>query len=219
GLRQALQRMGGQREQLDRRLVEISAQLATGDTPVDELEQQLQAALSQRVHAEQVLAQARTALDGVDAVMRGNEQLRHQRDEQAIAQREAIAQRRLDQQALAIHAEQLAAAATEPGFVLDDVVSGLPEDAEAGACGRLVPHVDARQRRLERGNLAANQEHAEAAQRKEYLASQAADLASALDTLEDALRKIDRETRGRFKDTFVRVNSGVQEIYPRLFGG
>jgi len=219
GLRQALQRMGGQRGQLDSRLGEISAQLATGDTPVDELEQQRQAALSQRVHAEQVLAQARTALDGVDAVMRGNEQLRHQRDEQAIAQREAIAQRRLDQQALVIHAEQLAAAVTEAGFVLDDVVSGLADDAEAGAWGRMVTDFDARLRRLEPVNLAAIQEHAEAAQRKEYLDSQDADLTSALDTLEDAIRKIDRETRGRFKDTFDRVNSGVQEIYPRLFGG
>ena len=44
-------------------------------------------------------------------------------------------------------------------------------------------------------------------------------LATALDTLEEAIRKIDRETRGRFKDTFDRVNAGVQELYPRLFGG
>ncbi|MGY0612324.1 chromosome segregation protein SMC [Luteimonas sp. A501] len=219
GLRQALQRMGGQRGQLDSRLGEISAQLATGDTPVDELEQQRQAALAQRVQAEQVLAQARTALDGVDAAMRGNEQVRHQRDEQAIAQRETIAQRRLDQQALVIHAEQLAAAVNEAGFVLDEVVAGLADEAEAAAWGRMVTDFDAKLRRLEPVNLAAIQEHAEAAQRKEYLDSQDADLTSALDTLEDAIRKIDRETRGRFKDTFDRVNSGVQEIYPRLFGG
>ena len=62
-------------------------------------------------------------------------------------------------------------------------------------------------------------EHAEAAQRKEYLDAQDTDLTTALETLEDAIRKIDRETRGRFKDTFDRVNSGVQELYPRLFGG
>ncbi|HEX2595840.1 MAG TPA: chromosome segregation protein SMC, partial [Luteimonas sp.] len=59
----------------------------------------------------------------------------------------------------------------------------------------------------------------EAAQRKEYLDAQDADLTAALTTLEEAIRKIDRETRGRFKDTFDRVNSGVQELYPRLFGG
>ncbi|MGY1529984.1 chromosome segregation protein SMC [Luteimonas sp. A649] len=219
GLRQALQRMGGQRGQLDSRLGEISTQLAAGDTPVDTLEQQRQAALAERVNAEQVLAQARSALDGVDAGLRQYEQVRHQRDEQAIAQREAIAQRRLDQQALVIHAEQLGAAVVEAGFVLDDVVAGLADDAEATAWGRMVADFDAKLRRLEPVNLAAIQEHAEAAQRKEYLDSQDADLNSALETLEDAIRKIDRETRGRFKDTFDRVNSGVQEIYPRLFGG
>ncbi|GGK04816.1 chromosome segregation protein SMC [Luteimonas terricola] len=219
GLRQALQRMGGQRGQLDSRLGEISTQLAAGDTPVDGLEQQRQAALAERVNAEQVLAQARSALDGIDAGLRDYEQVRHQRDEQAIAQREAIAQRRLDQQALVIHAEQLGAAVVEAGFVLDDVVAGLADDAEAGTWGRMVADFDAKLRRLEPVNLAAIQEHAEAAQRKEYLDSQDADLNSALETLEDAIRKIDRETRGRFKDTFDRVNSGVQEIYPRLFGG
>ena len=218
-LRQALSRMGGQRGQLDTRLGEIAAQLAEGDTPVETLEQQRQLALAERVRAEQTLAQARSALEGVDAGLRGYEQVRHQRDEQAIAQREAIAQRRLDQQALVIHAEQLSAAVVEAGFVLEDVVAGLAEDAEVEAFGKQVQDFDNRLRRLEPVNLAAIQEHAEAAQRKEYLDSQDADLTSALDTLEDAIRKIDRETRGRFKDTFDRVNSGVQEIYPRLFGG
>src|SRR3546814_3748936 len=83
----------------------------------------------------------------------------------------------------------------------------------------MVTDFDAKLRRLEPVNLAAIAEHAEAAQRKEYLDAQDADLTTALDTLEDAIRKIDRETRGRFKDTFDRVNSGVQQIYPRLFGG
>lgn len=55
------------------------------------------------------------------------------------------------------------------------------------------------------------------AQRKDYLDAQDADLNTALETLEEAIRKIDRETRGRFKDTFDRVNAGVQELYPRLF--
>src|SRR3546814_6487756 len=83
----------------------------------------------------------------------------------------------------------------------------------------MVTDFDAKLRRLEPVNLAAIAEHAEAAQRKEYLDAQDADLTTALDTLEDAIRKIDRETRCRFKDTFDRVNSGVQQIYPRLFGG
>ena len=130
--------MGGQRGQLDTRLGEIAAQLAEGDTPVETLEQQRQLALAERVRAEQTLAQARSALEGVDAGLREYEQVRHQRDEQAITQREAIAQRRLDQQALVIHAEQLAAAVVEAGFVLEDVVAGLAEDAEVEAAGKQV---------------------------------------------------------------------------------
>ena len=52
-----------------------------------------------------------------------------------------------------------------------------------------------------------------------YLDAQHADLTEALETLEEAIRKIDRETRTRFKETFDRVNAGVQELFPRLFGG
>src|SRR3546814_12709322 len=83
----------------------------------------------------------------------------------------------------------------------------------------MVTDCDAKLRRLEPVNLAAIAEHAEAAQRKEYLDVQDADLTTALDTLEDAIRKIDRETRVRFKDTFDLVNLGVQQIHLRLSGG
>jgi chromosome segregation protein len=218
-LAQALQRMGGQRGQLDARLGELAAQLSSGDAPVQALEQQRQVALEQRVAAERALAAARSALEDIDNDLRRFERTRHEREEQALAQREAIAQRRLDQQALAIKAEQLAAAVAEAGFAMDEVVAGLAADAEAAAWEKIVTDFDARLRRLEPVNLAAIQEHAEAAQRKEYLDAQDADLTTALETLEEAIRKIDRETRGRFKDTFDRVNAGVQELYPRLFGG
>src|SRR5690606_37529828 len=127
--------------------------------------------------------------------------------------------RKLDQQALAIKAEQLSGAVVEAGFLLDDVVNALPEVADVATWEKVVSDFDSKLRRLEPVNLAAIQEQAEAATRKEYLDAQDADLASALETLEDAIRKIDRETRGRFKDTFDRVNAGVQELYPRLFGG
>ena len=218
-LAQALERMGGQRGQLDARLGELAAQLSQGDAPVQELEQQRQAALEQRVLVERTLAEARSALEGIDAELREFERVRHEREQQALSQREAIAQRRLDQQALDIRATQLAEAVAEAGFVLDEVLAGLPEDADAAAWEKMVADFDAKLRRLEPVNLAAIQEHAEAAQRKEYLDAQDADLRTALETLEEAIRKIDRETRGRFKDTFDRVNSGMQELYPRLFGG
>ena len=218
-LAQALERMGGQRGQLDTRLAELASQLAEGDAPVHALEAERQAALGQRVVTERDLAAARSTLDGIDHDLRRFEQVRQQRDEQALAQREAIGQRRLEQQALSMKAEALVAAVVEAGFVVEDVANTLDEEADPSAWERVVTDLDGRLRRLEPVNLAAIAEHAEAAQRKEYLDAQDADLTTALETLEDAIRKIDRETRGRFKDTFDRVNAGVQELYPRLFGG
>ncbi len=218
-LAQALERMGGQRGQLDSRLGDLAAQMAEGDAPVQALEAERQAALEERVRADRALAQARSTLEGIDAELRQHEQVRQQRDAQALAQREAIGQRRLDQQALVLKAEQFTAAVVEAGFVMDEVLNTLPENADAGAWERTVGELDAKLRRLEPVNLAAIAEHAEAAQRKEYLDAQDADLSAALETLEEAIRKIDRETRGRFRDTFDRVNAGVQELYPRLFGG
>jgi chromosome segregation protein len=211
--------MSGQRGQLDSRLGELAAQLAEGDEPVHTLEQQRQVALEQRVTVEQNLTTARTALDGIDNELRQFEQTRHGRDEQAISQREAIGQRRLEQQALVLKAETLSAAIVEAGFVIEDVINTLTDEADPSVWEKVVNDLDGKLRRLEPVNLAAIAEHAEQAQRKEYLDAQDADLAAALETLEEAIRKIDRETRGRFKDTFDRVNSGVQELYPRLFGG
>ncbi|MEO6155577.1 MAG: chromosome segregation protein SMC, partial [Thermomonas sp.] len=218
-LAQALERMGNQRGQLDSRLGELASQLTDGDVPVKTLENERQAALSERVRTEQALAAARSLLEGIDNELRGFEHTRQQRDGQALQQREAISQRKLDQQALAIKADQFSAAVIASGFVMDEVLAALVDDADAPTWEKAVADFDAKLRRLEPVNLAAIAEHAEAAQRKEYLDAQDADLTSALDTLEDAIRKIDRETRGRFKDTFDRVNSGVQELYPRLFGG
>ncbi|PZP63213.1 MAG: chromosome segregation protein SMC [Pseudoxanthomonas spadix] len=218
-LTQALERMGGQRGQLDSRLGEITAQLNGGEDPVSELEAQRENALHERVRVERVLAEARTALDGIDNGLRQYEQTRQKRDEQALAQREAIAQRRLDQQALVLKAEQLSTAVEQAGFVLQAVIETLPEIADPAEWEAAVQQLDYKMRRLEPVNLAAIHEYGEASTRSEYLESQNADLTAALETLEEAIRKIDRETRGRFKETFDRVNSGVQALYPRLFGG
>ncbi|MEL1266229.1 chromosome segregation protein SMC [Pseudoxanthomonas putridarboris] len=218
-LSQALDRMGGQRGQLDSRLEELTLQLNEGDSPVQELEAQRQAALEHRVTADRQLNEARAALEAIDNDLRQYEQTRHQRDEQALAQRERISQRKLDQQALSLKADQLSEAVVAAGFVLDDVINTLPEVADIREWEQAVAQIDGRMRRLEPVNLAAIHEYGEASQRAEYLEAQNVDLTTALETLEDAIRKIDRETRGRFKDTFDRVNAGVQELYPRLFGG
>jgi chromosome segregation protein len=68
-------------------------------------------------------------------------------------------------------------------------------------------------------NLAALEELDTAQQRKNYLDAQSQDLNQALTTLEDAIRRIDRETRERLQHTFDEVNAHFGRLFPSLFGG
>ena len=82
--------------------------------------------------------------------------------------------------------------------------------------------IGALERRVERLgpiNLMAIEEFETASERLDYLNAQHDDLAQALETLTSVIQKIDRETRGRFKETYEKVNCGLQRRFPRLFGG
>jgi chromosome segregation protein len=68
-------------------------------------------------------------------------------------------------------------------------------------------------------NLAAIDQFKEYDERKSYLIMQKEDLLSALNSLEEAIRKIDKDTKERFKNTFDQVNLKLQEIFPKLFNG
>jgi chromosome segregation protein len=218
-LTQSLARMGSQRAQLELRLNELLGQLAEGDAPILKLQGERQTVLDQRVVVEKDLAAARSTLDGIENELRKYEQTRQQRDQQALAQREAISARKLDEQAVSLKSGQISDAIVGAGLELDAVLQGLPETADFDGWTKALADIEAKMRRLEPVNLAAIQEYGEQSERKTYLDAQNADLTQALETLEGAIKKIDRETRGRFKETFDRVNAGVQELYPRLFGG
>jgi chromosome segregation protein len=218
-LSESLARMGSQRAQLEVRLNELRAQLDEGDAPILRLQSERQTVLDQRVLVEKDLGAKRSALDGIEAELRKVEQARQQADQQALAQREAIAGRRLAEQAVALRSAQIGEAITGAGLDIAQVLEALPAQADFEASAKALADIEAKMRRLEPVNLAAIQEYAEQSERKAYLDAQDADLTEALNTLEAAIRKIDRETRGRFKETFDRVNAGIQDLYPRLFGG
>ncbi|WP_336407734.1 chromosome segregation protein SMC [Gallaecimonas kandeliae] len=101
---------------------------------------------------------------------------------------------------------------------LDQVLASLGDQDEetlAKEIDRLVNAVA----RLGAINLAAIEEFEQQAERKQYLDAQHDDLNEALETLENAIRKIDRETRAKFKDTFEVVNADLQRLFPKVFGG
>lgn len=100
-----------------------------------------------------------------------------------------------------------------------EVLAALPEDADENAYQRSLESVTASLSRLGAVNLAAVEEFEEQSVRKQHLDDQNTDLSQALETLENAMRKIDKETRGRFKQTFDQVNDDLKTLFPKVFGG
>jgi chromosome segregation protein len=218
-LEQALARMDSQHRQIELRRNEIVEQLAAGTDPIAELEAERQTYLDQRLLVDKQLVEARRALDDCDGEFRRLDQDRQRTEQSLNTLREKLSEKRLAAQALQLRAQQLAEAIVASGLELEPLLAELAEDADAGQWRKDLGDLAQKIQRLEPVNLAAIQEHAEQSERKNYLDNQLTDLASALETLEGAIKKIDRETRQRFKETFDRVNAGVQELFPRLFGG
>ena len=218
-LEQSLARMHAQREQLDRHRSDMDARLAAGGDPIAALEKERQVCLAQRLTVDRKMIDARRVLDESANALQEREHSRHAAEQAMAGERDALEKLRLEEQGQRLRAEQLADAIREAGLEIEPLLANLSDEVQLGAWQEKITDIDARIARLEPVNLAAISEHAEAAQRKEYLDAQMTDLTTALDTLENAIRKIDRETRERFKDTFDRVNTGFQALFPKLFGG
>jgi chromosome segregation protein len=218
-LEQALGRMDAQLRQIEARRSEIAEQLAAGSDPIAELEAERQTYLDQRLLVDKQLVEARRALEDCDLEFRKLEQQRHLAEQGLSSLRESLSEKRLAAQALHLRAEQLAEAITASGLELDNLLAELADDIDAGQWRQQLADIGQKIARIEPVNLAAIQEHAEQSERKTYLDNQLTDLVSAMETLEGAIKKIDRETRQRFKETFDKVNAGVQALFPRLFGG
>jgi len=218
-LEQSLARMETQRAQLETRRAELDQQIGAGDDPIAALERERQTFLDQRLQVDRKLVEARRTVEEIDVELRRLEQERHAVEAALGGRREALTESRLAEQALRMRGEQLSEAIRAAGLQVEPLLAELAEDAHPDQWQERIAELEGKIARLEPVNLAAIAEHAESLQRKEYLDAQLADLTSALETLDNAIKKIDRETRQRFKDTFDRVNTGLQELFPKLFGG
>jgi chromosome segregation protein len=215
----ALERAAERLDTLSARRDELLEALEAGAEPVAEQQEQLEEQLALRVDVESELTGARRRMEELDRDVREAEQAR-QRTEQGVAEaRAALDVKRLERQELLVRRrtfeEQLTERATSPQSLLEGVAADADADVRDGELTQLRTRIQ----RLGNINLAAIDEFREQSERMSYLDQQYADISTSLETLETAIRKIDRETRNRFKDTFDRVNHGVQQLFPRVFGG
>jgi chromosome segregation protein len=215
----ALERVRAQREHLLRRRGELQAQIDTASAPLAEEEASLLAKLDERLTAERALAEARSALEAIDTELRQEEQRRNDKERVVSGARETVGAAKLAVREVQVRAETVAEQFVETGFELDAVLAALPEPATEAQWHETFERLERRIQRLGAINLAAIDEYRELSERKEYLDAQFKDLHEALETLENAIRKIDRETRARFRETFDNANQGLGKLFPRLFGG
>ena len=216
---QGLQRLLAQRNQFDETETDLVEALAESRIPNGDTEQELEEALEQRLEIEEQLTQAREALDSIDEQMRENEKKRSESDEQAQRVRGELEKHRLEGQSFDVRRKTLQERLEEADFVLSEVIAGLPEEIDEVKWQEDIQRVGARIQRLGAINLAAIDEYKTQSERKTYLDEQNADLEGALDSLEAAIRRIDKETRNKFKETFDQVNAGLQALFPKVFGG
>ena len=218
-LRQSLQRMDTQFSQLQLRHVNLSEQVAMAERPEHGQSGEMEGLLARKLATELKLGEARRALEELEERYREQDAARQAAIQKSDEIRHQLERARLQQQELELNARALERQVEQLGGEVQALLAAIPPDAEVAQWENEVAALQEAITRLEPVNLAAIEEFDEEKKRKEYLDAQDLDLNQALATLEEAIAKIDRKTRTRFKETFERVNKGVQELFPRLFGG
>jgi chromosome segregation protein len=218
-LRQSIERMDNQVGQLQKRYLELSEALAEGDEPVRKQQAERDELLDRRLEIESRLRDARGHLEDLEAKWRNQEKARQNAASEADDIRTEQSERQLQLKETQLKAESLVNRIEELKASLEALLEALPEGAEAQQYQQELESLEEKIRRLEPVNLAAIEEAESEAERKEYLDRQHSDLEEALQTLEKAIARIDRESRTRFRETFEKVNTNLEIVFPRLFGG
>jgi chromosome segregation protein len=182
-------------------------------------QQQLQQSLVQRGQREQALAQARDALEGMESQLKAVEQERLACEQKLGPLRERINEVRLKEQEARLTEEQYAQQLADAGAKDEELAALLEKGTRSGAMQSEIARLNEEIRALGAVNLAALEELQAGQERKNYLDAQSHDLTEAMATLEDAIRRIDRETRERLQHTFDEVNRHFSQMFPALFGG
>jgi len=198
---------------------EETAATDEGDEQVEELSAQLESMLDARLRVEEQLGAVRAELEHYAVALKESEQKRMQFESEIQTQRTALEQQRMQRQALEINKKTAQEKLEQDNYVLSAVIETLSEQLTAADIQEELARLATKIQRLGAINLAAVDEYKEQSERKTYLDAQDEELNEALETLLAAIRKIDKETRARFKETYDQVNEGLQRLFPRIFGG
>ncbi len=188
----------------------------------DEVQDALQAALQERVVAEENVAISRDVLEQIMGKVSELERAEKESDRQSEPLRDAIQDLALKIQAAELTVEQFKNLLDEVQADVNELANefvAMESPPKASVLQGEVTRLTSGMQELGAVNLAALEELAAATDRQGFLNSQVADLTDAMNTLEDAIRKIDKETRDLLSETFNVVNGHFSRLFPKLFGG
>lgn len=204
-------------QRLHRQQDEITATLNAAK--MDGLQQSLQQAVLDKQEKEQQLTEVREAMSQLEQTLQERERFRIQVEQLIHPMRDKLEQARLQEQEMRLHFERCQAQLAALDIDLDSLAEQIASNAKASEWQQrseaLQQQIDA----LGPVNLAAIQELASEQERKQYLDSQAHDLEQAIATLQDAIIKIDKETRARLQNTYDETNRHFADLFKDLFGG
>ena len=183
------------------------------------LKANLEAALNLKQQREAALAEARNAMTSAEQELQTQERNRMQNEQMLHPLRDKLEQARLQEQQARLYFEQCQAGLDATGLNEQELVQMLKSSTKVSEIEQLATSVQSQIDALGAINLAAIQELASEKERKSYLDSQAFDLEQAIMTLEDAIHRIDKETRSRLQHTFDEANRHFGELFATLFGG
>ncbi len=218
-LQQNIQRLQNEQETLEQRKQDLSRLLSQSTEPLEQLEITHKQLLEQRLQSEEALNEARRKLGEVADKLQRLEQERSEHEQHSQRVREQLQQLELNSQEVRVRSKTTLEQLAETGFEAEPLLAELSEDATSREWEERLAKMAQRISRLGPINLAAIDEYQEQLKRKEYLDEQYEDVTAALTTLEEAIAKIDHETKTRFKETFDHVSGRLKEMFPRLFGG
>lgn len=217
-LQHGYQRLQNHLVSLNDRKITLQSEL-TSMPPMESLKKSLSRALDKHVSVEVELNTARITVESLDQEFRNLEEKRQIIDRDINKIRNILEGLRVECQGWKVKLDTISEQIKETEFKLEDILKDLAQDITAEEWQVKLEQVVQRINRLGPINLMAIEEYATCSERKQYLDKQLDDLQSGLTTLEDAIAKIDKETRARFKETFDKVNGRFQELFPTIFGG
>lgn len=188
------------------------------DLDDEPMSSQLSEAKTKKKQLEQILIDARQASENLIISLRTTEQTRFQSEQKTHQYRDSINQTRLKEQEARLIENQYNEKLLESG-ANEEALLPLLNDVHLPRLKTKINQVTAEITALGPVNLAALEELQASQTRKQYLEEQLLDLKEAVETLEGAIRQIDRETRERLLKTFDKVNIHLNELFSAIFGG